>query len=146
MTTTPAAALVLHRRGASMVPLAASEALAAALPAGHLELVDGMSGHLFAEHPDEVAGRVAAFVTDPHAPPPPAWRGPAPPAGAGHRLSRREAEILWHIAAGESNAQIAQLLGLSVNTVERHVTNLYRKIDARSRAHATAYAIRHGLA
>jgi DNA-binding CsgD family transcriptional regulator len=35
---------------------------------------------------------------------------------------------------------------VSVHTVERHVANLYRKIDARGRADATAWAIRSGVA
>src|SRR5439155_15084451 len=61
-------------------------------------------------------------------------------------LSRRELEVLRLLAAGESNAQIARRLGLSTHTVERHVANLYRKIGARGRADATAYALRHGLA
>ena len=47
---------------------------------------------------------------------------------------------------GDSNAEIAASLGISVNTVERHVSNVYRKIDARGRADATAWALRHGLA
>jgi DNA-binding CsgD family transcriptional regulator len=34
---------------------------------------------------------------------------------------------------------------LSVRTVERHITNLYGKIDARGKADATAYAFQHGL-
>jgi predicted transcriptional regulator len=50
------------------------------------------------------------------------------------------------VAAGESNRQIARRLGLSPHTVERHVANLYRKIGARGRADATAYALRSGLA
>ena len=61
-------------------------------------------------------------------------------------LSPRELEVLRLLAAGESNAQIARRLGLSTHTVERHVANLYRKIGARGRADATAYALRHGLA
>jgi DNA-binding CsgD family transcriptional regulator len=61
-------------------------------------------------------------------------------------LSRREVEVLRLVAAGESNAQIARRLGLSTHTVERHVANLYRKIGARGRADATAYALRSGLA
>jgi DNA-binding NarL/FixJ family response regulator len=61
-------------------------------------------------------------------------------------LSPREVEVLRRIAAGESNGEIAQHLHLSINTVERHVTNVYRKIDARSRAEATAFAIRNDLA
>ena len=50
------------------------------------------------------------------------------------------------LANGETNGQIAARLGISINTVERHVGNLYRKIDARGRADATAWAIRNGIA
>jgi DNA-binding NarL/FixJ family response regulator len=50
------------------------------------------------------------------------------------------------IAAGMTNNEIADDLVLSVRTVERHITNLYGKIDARGRADATAYAFTHDLA
>jgi DNA-binding CsgD family transcriptional regulator/tetratricopeptide (TPR) repeat protein len=60
-------------------------------------------------------------------------------------LTEREIEVLRLIAAGKSNREIAEALVLSVRTVERHVTNLYGKIDARGRADATAYALTHGL-
>jgi DNA-binding CsgD family transcriptional regulator len=66
---------------------------------------------------------------------------PAYPAG----LSPREVEVLRGIARGLSNSQIAEDLSLSVRTVERHMTNLYRKIAVHSKAQATAYAIRNGL-
>jgi DNA-binding NarL/FixJ family response regulator len=66
---------------------------------------------------------------------------PTRPAG----LTEREIEVLCLIAAGKSNREIAEQLSLSVRTVERHVTNLYGKIDARGRADATAYALTHGL-
>ena len=49
------------------------------------------------------------------------------------------------LAIGESNRQIARELFLSVRTVERHVTNIYAKIDARGRSDATAYAFRLGI-
>jgi DNA-binding CsgD family transcriptional regulator len=67
--------------------------------------------------------------------------GPPP-----HGLSGRELEVLRWLAAGETNRQIAHHLGLSPHTIERHVANLYRKIGARGRADATAYALRNGLA
>jgi DNA-binding CsgD family transcriptional regulator len=54
--------------------------------------------------------------------------------------------VLRQVAAGETNGQIAARLGISINTVERHITNIYRKIDARGRAEATAWAIRNGVA
>ncbi len=71
--------------------------------------------------------------------PPPA---PAFPDG----LTTREVEVLCRIAAGMSNQRIGDDLCLSVRTVERHMTNLYRKINAHSKAQATAYALRRGLA
>jgi predicted ATPase/DNA-binding CsgD family transcriptional regulator/DNA-binding XRE family transcriptional regulator len=61
-------------------------------------------------------------------------------------LTAREALVLRLVARGQSNKEIAAELVLSVRTVERHITNLYGKIDARGKADATAYAIRHGLA
>ncbi|MGI9148612.1 MAG: response regulator transcription factor [Chloroflexota bacterium] len=60
-------------------------------------------------------------------------------------LTSREVEVLRLVANGQSNKEIAAELVLSVRTVERHITNLYAKIDARGKADATAYAFKHGL-
>ena len=67
------------------------------------------------------------------------------PAARPGGLSRREVEVLRLVAAGRSNREVAEELSVSVRTVERHITNLYGKIDARNRADATAFAFRHGL-
>jgi DNA-binding CsgD family transcriptional regulator len=64
------------------------------------------------------------------------------PAG----LTRREAEVLRLISAGCTTQRMAETLIVSRATVERHITSLYRKIGARSRADATAYALRQGVA
>ena len=60
-------------------------------------------------------------------------------------LTRREVEVLGLIAAGNSNREIGDELFISVRTVERHINNIYRKIDARGRAAAVAYALRHDM-
>lgn len=60
-------------------------------------------------------------------------------------LTPREAQVLGLIAQGLTNKEIAEQLVISVATVERHISNLYRKIDARGRADATAYAFTHEL-
>ena len=60
-------------------------------------------------------------------------------------MTRREVEVLCLIAQGKSNREIADMLVLSMRTVERHITNLYAKINARGRADATAYALSHEL-
>ncbi|MGW1026794.1 LuxR C-terminal-related transcriptional regulator [Streptomyces sp. NPDC002577] len=53
-------------------------------------------------------------------------------------LTRREVEVLQHLADGESNAQIAAKLYVSVETVKTHVKNLLRKLGAANRAEAVA--------
>lgn len=68
---------------------------------------------------------------------------PLPPNPAG--LTSRELEVLRLIAVGHSTKAIAATLFISVPTVERHITHLYAKLGVRSRAGATAYAVRHGL-
>ena len=65
-------------------------------------------------------------------------------SGAIEELTPREAEVLGLLARGLANKEIAQQLGLSVHTVERHLTNLYPKIG--SRTEATAFALTHGYA
>jgi DNA-binding NarL/FixJ family response regulator len=60
-------------------------------------------------------------------------------------LTAREAEVLRLLAAGRTNKEIAADLVLSVNTVERHLANAYRKISIRNRADATAYVLRADL-
>ena len=146
-----APALVLHRADASVIPFEVSAELARALPAGRLEVLPGSNASLFFEDADRVVARLVAFVRDPLARPTgdatARGAGPAPHgqtvAGA---LSPRETEVLRLLADGETNGQIAARLGISINTVERHVGNVYRKIDARGRADATAWAIRNGVA
>jgi len=133
--------LVLHRREATVVPLATSEELTAALPDARLRILEGSSASLFFEGQDAVIREIVGFALGDLGAKPNAGADTARPSG----LTRRELEVLRLLAQGEMNAGIAAELGLSVHTVERHVTNIYRKIDARGRADATAFAIRRGL-
>lgn len=60
-------------------------------------------------------------------------------------LSPRELEVLLLVAGGETNKKIAEQLGISQRTVDRHVSNILGKIDAPSRAAAAAFAYKSGL-
>jgi DNA-binding CsgD family transcriptional regulator len=60
-------------------------------------------------------------------------------------LSQREVEVLRLIAMGKSNAQIAEELVISVNTVQRHVGNILSKTGVANRTQAAAYAHAAGL-
>jgi DNA-binding CsgD family transcriptional regulator len=68
----------------------------------------------------------------------------APRAGA-HGLSPRELEVLRLVAAGKTNKVIGRELFVSEKTVDRHVSNIFDKLDVSSRAAATAWAFRHGV-
>jgi ATP/maltotriose-dependent transcriptional regulator MalT len=65
----------------------------------------------------------------------------APPGG----LSAREVEILRLVATGLTNRAIADALTISERTVDRHVSNIFTKLDVSTRAAATAFAYEHGL-
>jgi DNA-binding CsgD family transcriptional regulator len=71
--------------------------------------------------------------------------GPAR-AGLPGGLTAREAEVLRHVAAGETDRQIAAALLVTEATVGRHLANVYAKLGVSSRAAATAFALRAGLA
>jgi DNA-binding NarL/FixJ family response regulator len=62
-----------------------------------------------------------------------------------HGLTKRELEVLRHVASGRSNKAIARDLALSSRTVDRHLSNLFDKLGVSSRSAATAFAYRHGL-
>jgi DNA-binding NarL/FixJ family response regulator len=49
------------------------------------------------------------------------------------------------LATGITNSAIAAKLGISERTVDRHVSNIFTKLDLNSRAGATAYAYEHRL-
>jgi len=60
-------------------------------------------------------------------------------------LTDRERQTLNQIVAGRSNKEIAEVLGISVKTVDRHRTNLMQKLGVHSVAQLIAFALREGL-
>ena len=66
-------------------------------------------------------------------------------APGAHGLSARELEVLRLVASGKTNKAIADALFLSEKTIDRHVSNIFVKLNVPSRAAATAWAYQHGL-
>lgn len=61
-------------------------------------------------------------------------------------ISLREREVLSLLASGQTPAQIARSLDISIHTVRRHIANLSDKLGLHGTNALTRYAIRHGLA
>jgi NarL family two-component system response regulator LiaR len=68
------------------------------------------------------------------------------PSRSSHgRLSPRELDVLQRLGDGESTADIAAALFVSVNTIRNHVQSIMQKLDVHSRLEAVAHAVRTGL-
>jgi DNA-binding CsgD family transcriptional regulator len=94
---------------------------------------------------DELIGSNREPVTDPVVAFP-AQRHPAQPGPTGivDVLTRRELDVLAHLAEGDSNARIARRLFISEATVKAHVRHILRKLGAANRAEAVSRYLRAG--
>jgi DNA-binding CsgD family transcriptional regulator len=87
------------------------------------------------------AQALAAYKRLPMQPALQAKRPPAYPAG----LTAREVEVLRLVAAGLTDAQVAERLVISLRTVTTHLTSIYNKLGVSSRAAATRFAVERHL-
>jgi DNA-binding NarL/FixJ family response regulator len=104
----------------------------------------GLSGAGVASVLGDAAGGLAAidaFLKDL----PPRSAAPGVPADDKSVLSAREIEVLRLLSGGKSNQEIADELVISLNTVRRHVSNIFDKTGVANRAEAATYAARNGL-
>ncbi len=76
----------------------------------------------------------------------PAVPPPVEPTNGLATLTRREREVLGHLVAGRSYAEIGRALFISDKTVSVHVSNLLRKTGTANRVEAAEFARRHGMA
>ncbi|HEV2923143.1 MAG TPA: response regulator transcription factor [Solirubrobacteraceae bacterium] len=126
----------------------ASEDVIAVIRAGARGYVTKtISGMELADAVRRVAGgdavfspRLAGFVLD-------AFAGDAPPTldREVDQLTPREREVLRHIARGYMYKEIAQRLGISVKTVEAHVSAVLRKLQLSSRHELSRWAVQRRL-
>ncbi len=97
-------------------------------------LAQGVFKRLGARTLSEASSRIIEALAASMGQPP---SGPLP-----YGLTPREAEVLWLIAAGKTNQEIAEDLVLSIRTVERHISTVYEKLNLNGRAaRASAAAI-----
>ena len=61
------------------------------------------------------------------------------------QLTPREREVLWALADGLSDKEIAERLGVSIGTVGNHFVKIFKKLGVHSRLQALVFAVRHGI-
>lgn len=94
-----------------------------------------------------IADRILSYLSAPPAPSPLSSLAGTPelPKQAFDELTSREREILELIARGQTNAEIAQQLGISPKTVSNNITNVLVKLQATDRAKLMLMALEAGL-
>jgi DNA-binding NarL/FixJ family response regulator len=130
-------ALVLHPRDNFSLSMERATALASSIPASHMVITDGRTT------PGDATQGIRAIQDFLRELPD---RSASTSQGAPASLSLREVEVLRLLAGGKSNQQIADELVISLNTVRRHVSNIFDKTGAANRAQAAIYAKDHGIA
>jgi len=127
--------LVLHVRDDAVAPFAEGRLVAATIPGARFVPIDGRNHILLADEPGW-ARFVAEFRS---------FIGGAGPVAdeAADQVTDRELEVLRLVTEGMDNETIAARLYLSVRTVERHLSNLYRKLGVSGRSARAAAAARY---
>lgn len=129
--------LVLHRRDDRAIPFALGEDLAARIPNAELLALSGHDHFPWLGDSKAVLDATLAHL----------WgqeiRATTGAAGSEAALTGRELEVLRLVAAGFTDAEIADQLLLSAHTVHRHVSNIRTKLGVTSRAAAAVWAARH---
>jgi pimeloyl-ACP methyl ester carboxylesterase/DNA-binding CsgD family transcriptional regulator len=130
--------LVLHTRGDMCAPFSEGLYLASSIPGARLVPLETHSHVPTPGEPsfERMLEEIDAFI------------GPRPDGrpDAFPQLTRRERQILEHIARGSDNLQIAAHLELSEKTVRNHITAIFAKIGVENRAQAIVQAREAGLA
>lgn len=70
----------------------------------------------------------------------------ADPLPAEAHLTRRERQVLRHLAYGLDNNEIARALSIGLETVKTHVHKLLTRMELRDRTQAAVWAVKHGIA
>lgn len=134
--------LVMHKRADRPVPFELGRRLARDLPNSRFMPLEGDVHVLTLGSTGVVISAIVEFLAGGTVgEPPPDRAGPA--VGI---ITRREKDVLRLIAAGKSNRQIAEELCISINTADRHVSNILAKVGASNRAQAASFAVRNGMA
>ena len=130
---------VLANRHDPAVRTELTREVARLVPGARLQMLEGSEHDPFIRDSGDVVPAILAAVEGRP------FTASRPPSTVTMPLTARETEVLTLLGRGASNKDIARQLGVQPSTVERHVTNLYRKLGANGRADAAVHAVARGL-
>jgi DNA-binding CsgD family transcriptional regulator len=142
--------LVMHLRDDGVVPFEEGRLLAALIPGSRFVPLEG-TGHIlvpgtrgwttfFHELGSFLEAVVATDSSRPLHAPLVASRSGGDPAV--ELLTRREREVMAAVADGQTNTEIAEVMGISPRTIERHLANVYSKLGLEGKAARAAASAR----
>jgi pimeloyl-ACP methyl ester carboxylesterase len=139
LSSIAAPTLILQRERVKTTDPRQSSTAARTMPHARLVQLPGDADHAICDH-QQYIDALLSFL-DEHAP------AAAPPRvrDAAAALTDRETEVLSLLAGGRTGREVADTLGISLSTAQRHIANIYAKIGARGRVDAAAYALARGL-
>jgi pimeloyl-ACP methyl ester carboxylesterase/DNA-binding CsgD family transcriptional regulator len=130
------ATLVLHARHDAIVPYEEGRLMASLIPGAEFVTLDSANHLILEDEPawPHLVAELRRFLPQPRS-------APQATAGSGFdNLTEREREVLELIARGLGNDDIAQHLAISTKTVRNHITSIFGKLDAATRAQAIVRA------
>ncbi|MGR0320992.1 alpha/beta fold hydrolase [Agromyces sp. ZXT2-3] len=137
--------LVLHRRNDRAIPFALGRDVAERIPHARFVELQGADHFPWRGDAHAVVRETRAALGDRVEAGSGAGAEESGTPARAPRLTDREREVLRLVARGETDAEIAAHLVLSVHTVHRHVANIRSRLGVPSRAAAAAWALRSGL-
>jgi pimeloyl-ACP methyl ester carboxylesterase/DNA-binding CsgD family transcriptional regulator len=134
--------LILHARNDAMIPFEEGRRLAGLIPESRFVPLDSRNHILVESEPAwaRFVEEVGAFVDDT-----PTGRPPLGGTDVVGGLSPREQEVLELISLGLGNAEIAERLFISPHTLRNHITHVFAKLNAETRAQAIVMAREAGM-
>ena len=128
--------LVLHGRHDAIVPYEEGRLMASLIPDAEFVTLDSANHLILEDEPawPQLVAELRRFLPATQA------AAHATPAGGFSDLTEREREVLELIARGLGNDDIAHRLAISTKTVRNHITSIFGKLDAGSRAQAIVRA------
>jgi len=138
-------ALVLHRRGDKVIPLAGGRFLAQNLPNCRFVELNGQDHWWWVGDTTAVFQEIEQFLAETAVAPAqmPASQADTPPLV--EPLTEREKDVLQLLAAGYTNQQIADELVLTLGTIKTYNNRIYGKLGVANRTEAIVAARKHGL-